>query len=100
MVAALIGAFTICDFPEKAAQKSRGFAIRFLTQKEADFIVARIEKDRKDVEPTPFSWAHYAKQAADLKVWAFATLFGLTTTVTYAIVSISCPSSLAPQVLT
>ena len=34
---------------------------------------------------TRFNLANYLKHAADLKVWGFASLFGLTTTTTYAI---------------
>lgn len=83
-VVASIGFLTIADFPEKAAKRSM-FAIPFLSQKEAEFIVARIERDRHDAIAMPFNLAHYVKCAADLKVWGFAALFGLTTTCTYAI---------------
>jgi hypothetical protein len=48
-------------------------------------MVARIERDRHDAIPKPFSLGSYLKNALDLKVWAFAALFGLTTTNTYAI---------------
>lgn len=34
---------------------------------------------------TSFNWAEYLKNCADLKVWGFATLFGLTTITTYGI---------------
>lgn len=84
-VVACIGAFTIADFPEKAATKSKTFAMSFLTQKEADFVVARIEKDRSDAIAEPFNLGTYMRCAADSKVWGFATLFMLTTTSTYAI---------------
>lgn len=47
-------------------------------------MVARIEKDRHDAIPEPFSITSYMKNALDFKVWAFAWLFGLTTTNTYA----------------
>ena len=59
--------------------------MKFLSQAESDFVVARIEKDRKDAIVTPFHVGEYLKNGADLKVWAFAALFGLTTTITYAI---------------
>ncbi|THX26171.1 retrograde regulation protein 2 [Aureobasidium pullulans] len=79
-----IGAyFTIVNFPEKAAHV--GFGPKFLNQKEVDFIVATIEKDRHDAIPEEFKVGQYLKSAGDLKVWGFAALFGLTTTVTYAI---------------
>jgi hypothetical protein len=86
IVAGFIGAFTIVDFPEKAADGSaKGLSIPFLNQKEVDFVVARIERDRHDAIAMPFSLKHYVECAADLKIWGFASLFGLTTTCTYAI---------------
>ncbi|CZR64447.1 probable permease of the major facilitator superfamily [Phialocephala subalpina] len=79
-VFAILGYFLIVDFPEKAAS-----SWRFLTPRESAFIVARIEKDRHDAIPEPFNITSYLKNALDSKVWAFASLFGLTTTNTYAI---------------
>ncbi|KAF2158243.1 retrograde regulation protein 2 [Myriangium duriaei CBS 260.36] len=81
-VVALISYVTIVDFPELA--QSTTF-MKFLTKEEVDFVVARIEKDRHDAIPEEFSVGRYLKNALDLKVWAFAALFGLTTTITYAI---------------
>ena len=75
--------FLIVDFPEKASKTGLGF--KFLNQKEVDFVVARIEKDRHDAIPEEFRIGSYLKNALDLKVWGFAFLFGLTTTNTYAI---------------
>ena len=81
-----IGLFTIVDFPEKAALKSKNpFTIAFLTEKEAAFVVARIEKDRHDAIAEPFNLKKYIANAGDMKIWGFACLFGLTTTQTYAI---------------
>lgn len=83
IVVGLIGWYFIVDFPELAATK--GTSKKFLTEPEAAFVVARIEKDRHDAFPEEFKISKYLKNALDLKVWAFASLFGLTTTVTYAI---------------
>ena len=47
-VVAIIGTFFIVDFPELA---TRSFGAKFLNDKEVEFIVARIEKDRHDVIP-------------------------------------------------
>jgi hypothetical protein len=75
----------IVDFPEYA-QKAKGFFnISFLNTEEAEFIVARIEKDRSDAIAEDFEVGSYLKNALDLKVWGFAALFGLTTTSAYAI---------------
>ena len=84
-VVAVIGAFTIADFPENAANKSKSFALSFLNQKEANFIVARIQKDREDAIAEPFHLSTYLRCGLDSKIWGFAALFGLTTTTTYAI---------------
>jgi hypothetical protein len=64
VVVGFIGGITIVDFPEHAAKRSKT-TLPFLNEKEAAFMCARIEKDRHDL--------------------AFGCLFGLTTTVTYAI---------------
>lgn len=82
---ALIGFFTIVDFPEYAARGDGFLTLKFLNQQEADFVVARIEKDRNDAIAEKFQLGAYLKTAADLKVWGFAALFGLSTTITYAI---------------
>lgn len=77
---ALAGYYLVVDFPEKATT-----SFGFLTESEAAFVVARIEKDRHDAIPEAFSVKKYLGAALDLKVWGFAWLFGLTTTSTYAI---------------
>lgn len=82
-VLALGSYFLIVDFPEEAA--TAGFQLSFLNEAEADFVVARIEKDRHDAIPEPFLIGNYLKNALDLKVWGFATLFMLTSTCAYAI---------------
>lgn len=70
----------IVDFPEHASK-----SWKFLTERESAFVVARIENDRHDAVLEPFKLGKYLKNALDSKVWAFAFLFGLTTTNTYAI---------------
>lgn len=79
---AIVSFALIVDFPELA---TKTFGLKFLNQKEVDFVVARIEKDRHDAIPEEFRLGKYLKNALDLKVWGFAALFGLTTTNTYAI---------------
>lgn len=83
VVVGIIGWYFIVDFPELAAKPGMGKG--FLNEREAAFIVARIEKDRHDTIPEEFAIGKYMKNALDLKIWGFATLFMLTTTVTYAI---------------
>ncbi|KAL2437015.1 High-affinity nicotinic acid transporter [Exophiala dermatitidis] len=79
---ALASYVLIVDFPELSTNT---FGLKFLNKAEADFVVARIEKDRHDAIPEQFRLGKYLKNALDLKVWGFAALFGLSTTNTYAI---------------
>lgn len=83
IVCGLVSLFFIVDFPENASKKS--FGMTFLNKKEVAFFVARIEEDRLDVVAEDFNLRAYLKNAADLKLWAFASLFGLTTTTNYAV---------------
>lgn len=76
-----IGAYwMLVDFPELATK-----SWRFLDQKQVDFVVARIEKDRADVIPDPFSWKVYLSHAKDIHIccWSFISL--CVTTNTYAL---------------
>jgi hypothetical protein len=84
VVVGFIGGITIVDFPEHAAKRSKT-TLPFLNEKEAAFMCARIEKDRHDVVAEPFNLGKYMRGILDLKILAFGCLFGLTTTVTYAI---------------
>lgn len=77
---AFLAYLLIVDFPENSPK-----SWRFLSQKEADLVVARIDHDRNDVETTPFHLGSYLRNGLDSKVWGFAWLYMLTTTNTYAI---------------
>lgn len=48
-------------------------------------VCARVNADRGDVKPQPFSMAKYLRAGMDIKVWAYAMIFFNTTTVTYAL---------------
>ncbi|KAH9878965.1 hypothetical protein J1614_002400 [Plenodomus biglobosus] len=74
-ITAFIGIVTywwMVDFPEHA---DRSF--HFLTPKESAVASSRIEKDRGDVEPEPFSWPKVFVHAKDPKVYGFCTLYFL-----------------------
>ncbi|KAF8854313.1 phthalate transporter [Acephala macrosclerotiorum] len=70
----------IVDFPELSPT-----SWNFLNEKEADFVVARIEHDRADIKLEPFHLGRYLRNGLDLKVWGFSMLYVLTTTNSYAI---------------
>jgi MFS family permease len=74
-IAAFFGFVTywwMVDFPENA---HRSFF--FLTPEESQVMAARIEKDRGDVKPDPFSWPKVLKHAKDPKVYGFCVMYFL-----------------------
>jgi hypothetical protein len=77
---ALVGYFTLVNFPDSASTHKR-----FLTAEELRFCIARINADRADAIPEAWSLKKYLTPALDLKIWGFAFIFGFTTTVTYAL---------------
>jgi hypothetical protein len=79
-VLAVIGFIVLVDFPDKAHNSKW-----FLNARELRFVIARINADRADAIPEPFTWSSYLDGAIDLKVWGFAWLFGMSTTVSYAL---------------
>ena len=83
LVACLIGLATywwIVDFPEKAQE-----SFCFLDEAETKVAVARIQQDRGDVVPTPFSWPEVLKHFLDIKVYGFAATFFLLNLVSTAL---------------
>ncbi|KAF3059664.1 putative transporter C11D3.18C [Daldinia childiae] len=72
--------FWIVDFPEEAHR-----SFWFLTPEEQELAVARINADRKDVEPDPFSWGKVFIHARDPKVYGFACMFFLLNLVSTAL---------------
>lgn len=84
---AIICAIFVVDFPEvELERKPNRWSVPFLTHREARFIVSQIEADRNDTYAEEFRLGQYLQHMGDSKVWAHATLFGLTTTTNYAVV--------------
>jgi MFS family permease len=48
-------------------------------------VLARVQADRQDAVTEQFSWGAFLWPAVDIKVWGYGMLFGMTTTVSYAI---------------
>ena len=83
LMACIIGISTywwIVDFPENAEQ-----SFYFLNKAETDLAVKRIQDDRGDVKPTPFSWPVVLKNFLDVKVYGFAATFFLLNLVSTAL---------------
>lgn len=69
--------FWMVDFPEHAHN-----SLYFLTAEEQTLAVARINKDRKDVEAETFAWMKLLQHSKDPKVYAFSCMFFLLNMVT------------------
>ncbi len=69
-VIGLLGYIFMVDFPDQA-HKAWGF----LTEKERDFILRRINRDRYDAIKLDFTWKRLFTPALDFKVWCFALAF-------------------------
>lgn len=68
------------DFPDRASK-----SWKFLTERECQFMISRVVRDRADAEVPPFSFRSWAAAGKDWKIWAFAFNFFLSATVAYAI---------------
>ena len=72
VVIGIAGYIFVVDFPDKAkAKKHWGF----LTDREIDFIIRRIDRDRGDAIAEPWSWRKWAASGLDWKIWTFAVMF-------------------------
>ncbi|KAF2205344.1 MFS general substrate transporter [Delitschia confertaspora ATCC 74209] len=76
-----IGAYwALVDFPDKAHK-----SWRFLTEREAKFIIDRVDRDRGDAKPESFNAGKFFRAGLDIKIWAYALIFCFSTTLTYAL---------------
>ncbi|KAJ5679634.1 phthalate transporter [Penicillium macrosclerotiorum] len=79
-VLAIIGYVLIISFPQDAHN-----AHNFLSRREIDFVLQRINQDRHDVEDEPFSASAFLKPALEWKVWGFALIFLCSTVIAYSL---------------
>ncbi|CAG8039396.1 unnamed protein product [Penicillium olsonii] len=83
LITCVLGAVTywwMVDFPENAQN-----SFCFLTAKEAQFASCRIQDDRGDLMPEPFSWGKLLSAFKDLKIYGFACMFFLLNSITTAL---------------
>jgi MFS family permease len=76
----IIGWFLIVGFPDDAHKNWH-----FLTERETKMMMARVDRDRGDAHGEKFVWKKFLGAGFDLKIWGFAWIFGMSTTVTYAL---------------
>lgn len=75
LITCVLGVFTywwIVDFPENAHH-----SFCFLSEREASVAARRIQNDRADLVPEPFSWGALLANFADPKIYGFACMFFL-----------------------
>lgn len=80
-VIAVLGGIFLIDFPDQAHKKTW----RFLNERECQFVLRRIARDRDDAVVEPFNIKKWAASGLDLKVWGFGLIFFCLTTCTYSI---------------
>jgi hypothetical protein len=81
MLLGIVAYWALVDFPDKAVN-----SWKFLNQREAMFIIDRVNRDRGDAKPEPFSARKFFGAATDIKIWGFSlvsTVFSWCTTTAY-----------------
>ncbi|KAF2276984.1 phthalate transporter-like protein [Westerdykella ornata] len=76
----IVSYWMLVDFPDKAHK-----SWRFLNEREAQYIIDRVNHDRGDAKPQPWNLGKFLRAGLDIKIWGYAMLFFNTTTVTYAL---------------
>lgn len=66
----IAGYWLLVDFPD-----GRHKSWHFLNQREKQFIIDRVERDRGDSKLEPFTLGRFLRPALDLKIWGFAMCF-------------------------
>jgi len=84
MLLGFLGYVTIIDFPDKASQPSPITKRPFLTDAEANIVLARIQRDRGDAVADKLTRSTIAKHLRDWKIWEFAWLYFLNNVVAYS----------------
>jgi len=78
---AVAGWFLIVNFPDSGTT-----SWKFLSKRETQLIIARVNADRGDANTEPFDLKKFFGAALDLKIWGFAIIFGMCTTGTSSLV--------------
>ncbi|KAF2875211.1 major facilitator superfamily domain-containing protein [Massariosphaeria phaeospora] len=77
IISAAVGitaAVILVDFPDKATRPGLFLKKSFLTSTEAAVILARVERDRADAVPEPFTLPNIMRALSDWKMWQFPFL--------------------------
>lgn len=71
-VFALIGVTFLVGFPDQEREKP---SFKFLHPDEYLYVIAKLTKDRGDVDAEPFHLWRFLKPAVDIEIWGFALIF-------------------------
>ncbi|KAH7363352.1 high-affinity nicotinic acid transporter [Plectosphaerella cucumerina] len=77
---AIAGYFFLVDFPDGSRANWA-----FLGERERQWIVARVNRDRGDAKTPKFNARKFFAAGLDWKIWAYAMIFFNTTTLAYAL---------------
>jgi len=67
----LIGLLVLVDFPDQLAGKRD----TFLDREELEWVIQRLDRDRGDTEPEPFSMKKFFAAGKDLQLYCFGLIF-------------------------
>lgn len=81
VVVAVIGYLVLVNFPDQSGD----LAWKFLSERELNWVIRRIDNDREDAEVEPFNLRKWASNGLDPKIWGFSFIYFLLTTTTYSI---------------
>jgi hypothetical protein len=85
-VLAIVAWFIITDFPDKATKSSKlQFMKPLLTEKEASWVLNRIEVDRGDSVADPLTFSKFLVHIRDWKLWVFGLMFMSVAMPSYAL---------------
>jgi MFS family permease len=76
----IAGYWLLVDFPDSPRKNWA-----FVGQRERDWVVSRIARDRGDAKVEPFNLRKFLRAGTDWKIWCYALIFFNSTTMTYSL---------------
>jgi hypothetical protein len=72
VIIGVAGFMFLVDFPDQAVKKTYR---NFLSTKEIEFIIRRIDRDRGDAVAEDWNFRKWLASATDWKIWSFALMY-------------------------
>lgn len=67
---AIVSFFTLVEFPDRASK-----SWKFLNQREIEWVLRRVQRDRGDATLEPFSMRKFLMAGLDFKLWGLGVIF-------------------------